>query len=89
MAAHGRMKLIVARVRTGLGLIAGAVLVLSSAGMTAPQYRIVRSGTWDADKGGVLAESADSVMGCGNVRTIPTRVGAFSGFCAAAGRVWI
>lgn len=34
-------------------------LVLSSAGMTAPQYRIVRSVTWDADRGSVLAESAE------------------------------
>ncbi|MGA2499790.1 MAG: PP2C family protein-serine/threonine phosphatase [Tepidisphaeraceae bacterium] len=34
-------------------------LVLSSAGVTAPQYRIVRSVTWDADRGSVLAESAE------------------------------
>jgi phosphoserine phosphatase RsbU/P len=34
-------------------------LVLSSAGMTAPQYRIVRSVNWDADRGSVLAESAE------------------------------
>ncbi|MCL4199453.1 MAG: SpoIIE family protein phosphatase [Phycisphaerales bacterium] len=34
-------------------------LVLSSAGLPAPQYRIVRSVSWDAQKGSVLAESAD------------------------------
>ena len=34
-------------------------LVLSSAGMTAPQYCIVRSVTWDVRGGSVLAESAE------------------------------
>jgi sigma-B regulation protein RsbU (phosphoserine phosphatase) len=35
------------------------VLVLSCVGVTAPQYRIVRSVTWDADRECVQAESAE------------------------------
>jgi sigma-B regulation protein RsbU (phosphoserine phosphatase) len=34
-------------------------LFLGSVGMTAPQYRIIRSVGWDAEKGCVLTESAD------------------------------
>ncbi len=39
------------------------VLVLTRAGVMAPQYRIVRSITWDADKGGVLTEPAEVRQG--------------------------
>ena len=38
-------------------------LVLSSDGVTAPQYRIVLSFTWDANRGSVLADSAEVRQG--------------------------
>lgn len=42
-----------------LGVHVERALVLSSTGMTAPCYRVVRSVTWDSGSGCVLTESAD------------------------------
>ena len=53
----GLLRLFVEHVRRSVHV--EHALVLSSAGMTAPQYRIVRSITWNADRGTVLAEAAE------------------------------